>query len=431
MAQGACTHMLSILAKISARSRPSCVIGLCALAILLLGQPEPVLAQCAFVGSPFTLNCSPGGNFYPAGINLPGGSADQLLLTLEPGVEVVLDPGANLGNAVNAANSTGPSASFADVTLIANNGKVTNVGNPAGANNTGLRIQSAGSATITGSGAIAVDGTASDWAILDIVQNGAPGTSGTAMVTYGSPGAPGAGLSVGNATLPGGLESGGIQADTRGTGDAIINASGNITGFAGAGNSGFYGLIAHSGDTESTPGGPFTGNAQIFYHSGTIDLTADGPRGILAWSQGDGSATVTTDPGTKIVVSGPNVGGPGVYLFAGSATAANGRTVTANVASEIMSSGPAIGPASRPYGIRAVSVVDAPISVSYTGLGITTQGMNGVGIGTTSGSGSIDVNSTGPITTNGSSALGVLADSGGGPVVVTTSGSRRNHNAGS
>src|SRR5262249_13115563 len=59
----------------------------------------------------------------------------------------------------------------------------------------------------------------------------------------------------------------------------------------------------------------------------------------------------------------------------------------------------------------------------YTGAGITTVGGNGAGIlANSSGIGSIDVSSTGPITTNGSRARGVFADSGGGPITVTASG---------
>ena len=71
-------------------------------------------------------------------------------------------------------------------------------------------------------------------------------------------------------------------------------------------------------------------------------------------------------------------------------------------------------PADLPVGIRANnSGTDAPISVNYTGPGITTVGGNGIGILALSGSGSINVNSSGPInTTNGSNAIGIFADSG-------------------
>ncbi len=53
--------------------------------------------------------------------------------------------------------------------------------------------------------------------------------------------------------------------------------------------------------------------------------------------------------------------------------------------------------------------------MTYTGPGITTFGGNGTGItALSSGTGSITVNSSGPInTTNGSNAVGILADSSG------------------
>ena len=87
--------------------------------------------------------------------------------------------------------------------------------------------------------------------------------------------------------------------------------------------------------------------------------------------------------------------------------------------------------------------------MTYTGPGITTAGADAHGIAGLSGSGSVNVTSTGPITTNGSGAFGILADSGtiasrttitgapgaepivvtpsvsgapGGSIVVTTSG---------
>jgi hypothetical protein len=102
---------------------------------------------------------------------------------------------------------------------------------------------------------------------------------------------------------------------------------------------------------------------------------------------------------------------PGVYVFSSTATAANHRAVTANVASTITTSGSAVG-------IKAFSGADAPISVTYSGPGITTAGGSGHGIAGLSGSGSVNVSSTGPITTNGSGAFGILANSG--PMVSNT-----------
>ena len=97
----------------------------------------------------------------------------------------------------------------------------------------------------------------------------------------------------------------------------------------------------------------------------------------------------------------------------------------------------------NPVGIRTISRADAPITVNYTGPGITTQGGGGIGIlalanngGGGGSSGGVTVASSGPITTSGVEALGIVADSGtiynathsrpdlgpGGNVTVTSSG---------
>ena len=111
------------------------------------------------------------------------------------------------------------------------------------------------------------------------------------------------------------------------------------------------------------------GDATVTFHSGTINVSGDSPRGILAWADGNGSATVTTDAGTFINITTTPVGGSaGVYLFSGTATAANGQELSANVASTITGDG------RRARGIEACSNADAPIFVTYTGPGITTTG---------------------------------------------------------
>ena len=85
--------------------------------------------------------------------------------------------------------------------------------------------------------------------------------------------------------------------------------------------------------------------------------------------------------------------------------------------STITSVGPAtpgLAILSRPIGIRANnSGSNAPISITYSGLGITTQGGNGIGILAQSGGGSININSSGPITTDGYGAHGIVANRGG------------------
>jgi hypothetical protein len=233
---------------------------------------------------------------------------------------------------------------------------------------------------------------------------------------------PGQGLNVGNSLAPGGSESTGIQADNRGNGNASIDASGNITGVVGSGSSGFYGLIAHAGDSEAT-GVAGTGDALVHYQSGTINVSGSKPRGIVAWAEGDGSATVITEPGTTIIVSSSNPGDSSptqpdkaaISVQLDSATAVAGRAITVTVASTITNSGTAAANPdffSNPVGIRTLSYADAPTTVTYTGPGITTHGGGGAGIMALSGAGSITVKVFGPIdTTDGSSAVGILVDS--------------------
>ena len=180
-------------------------------------------------------------------------------------------------------------------------------------------------------------------------------------------------------------------------------------------------MIAHAGDSTfvSSPG---AGNATVRYHTGTIEVSGNSPRGIVAWAEGDGSANVTTDPGTTIIVKGRDPGGPvdlpvkaAISLQLDSATAATG-SATADVSSSIIDIGPATpdGFFSNPVGIRALTFASAPITVKYKGPGITTHGGGAAGIMALSDSGRIAVISSGPIdTTDGLGAVGILADSGG------------------
>jgi outer membrane autotransporter protein len=374
---------------------------------------SPALAQCA--GPAANTICTPGGNPYPNGINVDtnnGLGGTPIAVTLQPGVNVVIPAGAGGVNAVNAANSTGVTAGSANITIAADGVTISNAANPLSNNNTGLRIQSSGDAIITATNtAINVAGTASEDAIVAFAMPNLTGIPHLAGVTWSGPG-----------LTSSGTEATGIQADNRGIGNATIAASGNITGTPGVGLSGFYGLIAHSGD--SLFNSPGNGDASVLYHGGTINVSGNRPRGIVAWAEGDGSASVLTDPGTTIVVSGANPGDSSptqpvkaaVAVQLDSATAANGRSLTATVASTIMNLGltaPDTNIFNNPVGIRTIGYADAPTTVTYTGPGITTQGGGGAGIAALSGSGSITVNATGPIdTTNGSNAVGILADSG-------------------
>ena len=189
-----------------------------------------------------------------------------------------------------------------------------------------------------------MSGTASDWALYAIVlDGGAPHNASVNLIR-------------GTVVTSSGIESGAIQADNRGNGNATVVASGAITVTPNAGvanGTTQYGLLAHA---------ERDGNASVTFNSGTLNVSAIRPRGILAWVDGIGSATVNTGAGTVINVSGTQFGGPGVYVFSGG-TAAAPNALTANVASQITSTGPATtDPSNLPVGIRANnSGTNAPI----------------------------------------------------------------------
>lgn len=365
------------------------LVATSALTASTLVTSRPVLAQaCGPLDASGSVTCN---GTFGSNIDYPTDST-PIHLTLGQGV-IVNSPG---GNAVNAANTTGITATSADISIAAATvATITNTTNGAGNNNTGLRIQSSGNATITAiNTTIDVNGTAGNWAILAFAMPNSTGLPHAANVIWSGPRLSSAGV-----------ESGGIQADNRGIGNAIVEASGNVTVNAGTG---IYGLLAHSGDPLLT-GTAGAGDASVLYHSGTINLAGSGPRGILAWTGGDGSTAATTEAGTVINTTSGERGGPGVYVF--SASAASNRTVTATIASEINAVGPAtFADSNRPNGIRAFSGQNAPISVTYAGPRITTSGGNGVGIIALSGGGTIDVTSSGSIATNGTGALGIYTE---------------------
>ena len=85
------------------------------------------------------------------------------------------------------------------------------------------------------------------------------------------------------------------------------------------------------------------------FNSGTLNVSAIRPRGILAWVDGIGSATVNTAAGTVINVSGTQFGGPGVYVFSGStATAPNDVNCERGIANHEF--GPATTDPTQPTG---------------------------------------------------------------------------------
>ena len=134
------------------------------------------------------------------------------------------------------------------------------------------------------------------------IVNGQAGP-GNASVTYTGAGLPFDLRSTGtNSTI--------IQAESF-FGNAHIDASGNLSS-SGNSNNFFFGLFAQAGAIVGLPPRRATnpGDASVIYRSGTITIQGMNSVGIFAGAQANGSAEVTTLPGTTIIVSGNNPGDP-------------------------------------------------------------------------------------------------------------------------
>jgi autotransporter family porin len=416
-----------LLSNVTVKRRKSLLLAASALASSSLGISGPALAvdECGpLVGGSVT--CTSANNPYPTGITYSATAGLPLNVTLDSNVNVVRT-GPGIGVALDNFNSVG-----SPVLLSANGATINATQTLADQGNRGLYVETVSAdATITASGQIDVLGNQGDHAIKAFVN-----TIGNASVTYNGPGLSSTGA---NSTD--------IQAQSA-NGNATIVASGNMSGHVLTGptsNNTFVGLFANAGGN---------GNASVTYSSGTIDVQGRFANGIFAGADGNGTAKVTTLPGTTIIVSGtlPGESTPTQSLTAGitaelGGAAALGSAITVNAASTINMFGTVTPNSSifgNPVGIRAISRADAPITVNYTGPGITTEGGGGIGIlalannggGSGINSGGVTVASSGPITTNGAEALGIVADSGtiynvthsrpqlgpGGNVTVTSSG---------
>ena len=118
-----------LLSSVTVKRRKSWLLAASALASSSLGISGPALAQC--VGTPDNVTCSPGGNPYASGINV-NTSNTPIAVTLQPGVEVAIPAGSPGVNAVNAANTTGPTATSAPITITADGVTIRNNNNPTG-----------------------------------------------------------------------------------------------------------------------------------------------------------------------------------------------------------------------------------------------------------------------------------------------------------
>jgi outer membrane autotransporter protein len=404
-----------VLSGVAAKCRKFWLIAAATLAPSFLVVSEPALAQACGPLVNGSVTCTSGPNPYPGGIsyttpNPPPNT--NLSVTLQSDVNVVFQ---NPGTAVLVHNIAGGSA-----VLTANGATIDNTASPNSTDQIGLSAiaeNGAGDAIVAATGKIDVRAIAGGNGIVAAVN----GSGALASVIYDGPGV----------SSSGGVSTA-IQATNRAAnGNAVIDAAGNMSGFVPAGFQQFSGLFANAEGN---------GDASVRYRRGTIDVQGNFANGIFAFA--GGSATIITDPGTTIIVSGTNPGDssptqpvkPGIDAESGAGTAAGGQTVTVTAASTIMAFGtvaPDSNKFNNPVAIRALSFLDAPISVTYTGPGMTTVGGGGIGILALSGSGNINVNSSGPITANGIGAFGILADSGmvlnmaigalpgvGGPIAV-------------
>jgi hypothetical protein len=218
---GGCLRQLVLLSSVLAKCREFWLLAACILAALSLAISEPALAQCA--GPASNTICTSGGNTYPTGINVNtdnGLGGTPINLQLLSGVNVTIPAGVGSVNAVNTANTGGVTPGSADITIITEDGVIiSNTANPGTTNNTGLRIQSSGAATITATNTtIDVAGTASDWAILAFAMPNGTGTPHDVSVNWSGP----------RLTSATSIEGGGIQADNRSIGNASVVASGDI-----------------------------------------------------------------------------------------------------------------------------------------------------------------------------------------------------------
>jgi hypothetical protein len=225
---------------VTARRLKFWLMAATALAPISLGISDPALATCTPPppNASGTAICT-AGNYSNINYNT-GSTALGLNLTLLPGVMVQSAVGN--GNAVSVFNiSQVPNPPTSATNTITATGTVI-TGN-GGGNQAGLIVQSSGNAVIDARNtSVDVTGTGpSNNAIFAITY----GNSTVASVIYD------AGATAGITSS--GANSTGIQAGNRGTGNASIDASGNISGNVGTPNGfTFLGLDAVAGDTTGS-----------------------------------------------------------------------------------------------------------------------------------------------------------------------------------
>jgi outer membrane autotransporter protein len=411
-------RQLVVLSGVTVKRRKFWLISAFTLALSSLGVSQPALALCSpqapgsYGNVTVNTTCDAASTY--AGISYSTTQA-PITVTLQPGVQVVV-PAGGAALAVNLDSLSGASfGTGGPGTLIANNAAINNTSNPNTSFLSALFVHAGGNATITASGLINVAGAANTNAVFANTSLNAPGA--VASVIYTGSATPGI-IDINvtgtrNSTIIQACANNGCGLASNFTGDAKIDAAGNLKGTASSNlpflTTGIIGLDAVAGGDG--------GNATVIYRRGTIDVSGSDSAGIFA--SGGSGATITTLPGTSIIVSSLELPEVGIDAFADNGNA------KATVASTIQINGPSAVPTTNykinPTGIRAQSDMSGDASVIYTDpTGITVHGGGALGIVAVAGSpdattqsGRVTVNASGPInTTDSSNAVGILADSG-------------------
>jgi len=320
------------------------------------------------------------------------GTTTNTSINLGSGVALVVDS-TNSG-ALGARNVGIYSSTVNGSATIINAATITTYGNNASgilANSTGT-----GSATITNSGDITINGAATVIR-ADLV---AAGNTGNASIT----------LDAGALKVLGNIGNGAVYAAAQGTGSAMIVMNGGSLENDSTSDSG-HGLEAQARGT---------GDATVILNAGSV-LT-EGGLGIAVWGNGTGTgnATIITVAGTTVTAQGAGPNGGGLFARGGSAT--TGTSILVDSQSVIESS---------KVGIDAASSNGGAITIRQTGGSITSSEGQGIRAST---AGAIDITNSATVqTTGGAASISAInvTESGSGTVDLANIGALSTASTGS
>lgn len=287
-------------------------------------------------------------------------------------------------NGVNSSGIYASSSAGGDVT-VDNSGAIATVGN----NSHGIR------ASTTGAGDIVV-GNTDDITTIGNASHGINAVSSAGAISIANSGA----------IVTSGMGSRGIAAVST-SGDIAIDSSGDITtNYPGTVNDtgSEIGIYANTGGT---------GNIAI-NASGALDVNGVHSHGIYAVTNASGSGgdIAITYSGPSVTTRGAN--GDGIR---GDANGTGNVSIVTSGNGTVKTTATTRGSA---YGMVA-QTQDGRIDIDNT-LSIETMSTNSSGIYANSSTGDINVVNSGDITTSGPASMGILAQSVGGDVKVIASG---------